>query len=82
MPKKKIARKRAPRAFTALGAAPRRRTRRKAKVQEASFLPILMGIGNLVGAITKAYTDYYGQPTDLPATPAPATELTTTGVQA
>lgn len=29
-------------------------------------------IGNLVGAISKAYTDYYGQPTDMPGTPAPA----------
>jgi limonene 1,2-monooxygenase len=39
-------------------------------------------IGNLVGAITKAYTDYYGQPTDLPATPAPANELNTAGAHA
>ena len=59
----------------------RRNVARQASLQFAQDNSEVL-IGNLVGAITKAYTDYYGQPTDLPATPAPTTELNTAGAHA
>ena len=59
----------------------RRNVARQASLQFAQDNSEVL-IGNLVGAITKAYTDYYGPPTDLPATPAPANELNTAGARA